>query len=141
MLERTLAIIKPDAVKLGVTGSIIQRIESEGFEILEIIKIKPWTETMMEFYKDHSEKSFYKGLVEFMTSGKIVVMVLEKENAIFHWRKIMGATDPAKADDLSIRSMWGSREIMSHNCVHGSDSQASAEREIKLMFAEVGDGQ
>lgn len=132
MTERTLAIIKPDAVKKKVAGKIIQRIEDEGFEILGMKMIRPTKEEAKGFYAVHKDKKFYDSLTDFMSSGEIVVMLLERENAIVHWREVMGATDPAQAKPGTIRRTFGFS--VERNAVHGSDSPATAEWEIEYFF-------
>jgi nucleoside-diphosphate kinase len=132
MTERTLAIIKPDAVKKRVVGKIIQRIEDEGFEILGMKMIRPSKEEAKGFYAVHKDKKFYGSLTDFMSSGEIVVMLLERENAIFHWRAVMGATDPSQAEPGTIRRTFGFS--VERNAVHGSDGPETAEWEIGYFF-------
>lgn len=127
-MEKTLAIIKPDAVKKKVLGKIIQRIEDEGFKISHMKLVHLTRDEAKGFYIIHKEKHFYASLTEFMSSGEIVVMVLERENAITHWREVMGVTDPALAKPGSIRRAHGFS--VERNAVHGSDSPATAEWEI-----------
>ncbi len=131
-MERTLAIIKPDAVKKRIIGKIIQRIEDEGFRIIEMKLLRLSKEQAEGFYIVHKNKPFYKSLTEFMSSGEIVVLVLEKENAITHWREVMGATDPALAKPGTIRHTYGFS--IERNAVHGSDSPDTAEWEINFFF-------
>ncbi len=133
-VERTLAIIKPDAVRAGDTGKIIDRIEQEKFTVLDLRKVKLETEQAEHFYEVHKGKPFFHELVEMMTSGPVVVMVLEKVNAIQDWRKLMGATDPAKADEGTLRKQFG--QSMTKNALHGSDSTENADREIKFFFTD-----
>lgn len=132
MSEKTLAIIKPDAVKKKVVGKIIQRIEDEGFEILRMKMVHLTKEDAKEFYVVHKDKKFYDSLADFMSSGEIVVMLLERENAIAHWREVMGATDPAQAQPGTIRRSFGFS--VERNAVHGSDSRTTAEWEIDYFF-------
>jgi len=132
MIEKTLAIIKPDAVKKRVIGKIIQRIEEEGFKISQMKMLHLNKEEAKEFYSVHKEKLFYESLTDFLSSGEIVVMVLERENAINHWRKVMGVTDPALAEPGSIRHMYGFS--IERNAVHGSDSPSTAIWEINFFF-------
>lgn len=132
MAERTLAIIKPDAVKKKIIGKIIQRIEEEGFTILGLKILHLTKEEAKGFYIVHKDKHFYQSLTEFMSSGEIVVMVLEGENAISHWREVMGATDPALAKPGTLRQMYGFS--VERNAVHGSDSAATAEWEINYFY-------
>ncbi len=132
MVEKTLAIIKPDAVKKRVIGKIIQRIEEEGFKISGLKMLNLTKEEAKAFYIVHQNKSFYESLTDFMSSGEIVVMVLERENAIAHWRKVMGATDPALAEPGTIRHELGFS--VERNAVHGSDSPTTAEWEINFFY-------
>lgn len=133
--ERTLAIIKPDAVSKGLTGEIIKRIESEGFRIIAAKLIWMTKEEAGGFYRVHKDKPFYPSLVEFMSSGPCWVMVLEAEDAINKWRSVMGATDPKKADSGTIRALYGTN--IQNNCVHGSDAQETARFEISYFFSEL----
>jgi len=135
-MERTLAIIKPDAVKKRIVGRIIQRIEDEGFKIVEMKLLRLTKKQAEDFYLVHKNKPFYNSLTEFMSSGEIVVMVLERENAISHWREVMGATDPALAKPGTIRHSFGFS--IERNAVHGSDSPETAEWEINFFFPEKG---
>jgi len=132
MAERTLAIIKPDAVKKRVIGRIIQRIEDEGFEILEIKMIHLTGEEARKFYNVHKNQPFYESLTEFMSSGKVVVLLLKRENAIKHWRDVMGATDPAQARPGTLRRLYGFS--IERNAVHGSDGPETAEWEVQFFF-------
>jgi len=131
-MERTLAIIKPDAVKKRIVGRIIQRIEDEGFKIVEMKLLRLNKKQAEDFYVVHKNKPFYNSLTEFMSSGEIVVMVLERENAISYWREVMGATDPALAKPGTIRHSFGFS--IERNAVHGSDSPETAEWEINFFF-------
>jgi len=132
MVERTLAIIKPDAVKKKVIGKIIQRIEEEGFTISGLKMLHLSKEEAKGFYVVHKDKHFYESLTDFMSSGEIVVMILERENAINHWRKVMGATDPALAEPGTLRRMYGFS--VERNAVHGSDGQDTAKWEIDYFY-------
>jgi nucleoside-diphosphate kinase len=132
MSEKTLAIIKPDAIKKRVMGKIIQRIEDEGFKISGLKMLHLTKDEAKAFYIVHKDKKFYAGLTDFMSSGEIVVMVLERENAIAHWREVMGVTDPALAKDGTIRHEFGFS--IERNAVHGSDSTATAEWEIGYFY-------
>ncbi len=136
MREKTLAIIKPDAVKKRVIGKLIQRIEDEGFKITQMKLFHLTKEEAKGFYVVHKDKHFYDSLTEFMSSGEIVVMILERENAIAHWREVMGATDPALAKPGTIRREFGFS--VERNAVHGSDSQATADWEIGFFLEKVG---
>ncbi|HOL45778.1 MAG TPA: nucleoside-diphosphate kinase [Candidatus Saccharicenans sp.] len=132
MKERTLAIIKPDAVKKRVIGRIIQRIEDEGFNIIGLKMVKLSQEEAKNFYAVHKDKPFYDSLTEFMSSGPIVVILLEGEQAVKHWREVMGATNPAEARPGTLRREFGFS--IERNAVHGSDSPQTAEAEIKFFF-------
>lgn len=132
MIEKTLAIIKPDAVKKKVVGKIIQRIEDEGFEISGLKMLHLTKEEAEEFYIVHKAKPFYHSLTDFMSSGKIVVMILEGENAIERWRKTMGVTDPALAGPGTIRHEYGFS--VERNATHGSDAPQTSEWEISYFY-------
>lgn len=134
-MQRTLSIIKPDAVKKGVIGKIIDRFESNGLRVAAMKKI--WLSDCVagEFYGEHKERGFFKDLVEFMTSGPVVVMVLEGEGAVLKNRDLMGATNPKDAAAGTIRADFA--ESIDANAVHGSDSEASAAREISFFFAQT----
>jgi nucleoside-diphosphate kinase len=132
MVERTLAIIKPDAVKKRVIGRIISRIEDEGFQMSRMEMLLLTKERAQGFYAVHKEKPFYDSLTNFMSSGEIVVMILEREDAIAHWRNVMGATDPALAKPGTIRREMGFS--VERNAVHGSDGPTTAAWEIGYFF-------
>jgi nucleoside-diphosphate kinase len=132
-VERTLAIIKPDAVERGLTGEILSRIHAAKFKIVAIKSLRLSKGEAEGFYAVHRERPFFKDLTEFMSSGKVIVMVLERENAIAHWRDIMGATDPAKAAPGTIRKELGTS--IQNNCTHGSDAAQTAAFEISYFFA------
>ncbi len=132
MMEQTLAIIKPDAVGAGNTGKIIDIIESKGFIIDRIEKGLLKKELAEIFYEAHKEKPFFNELVNFISSGPIVVMLLRKDNAIADWRALMGSTDPQKAEKGTLRNLFGTD--ITHNVVHGADSPENAAREITLFF-------
>ncbi|MCS6816654.1 MAG: nucleoside-diphosphate kinase [Blastocatellia bacterium] len=132
MLERTLAIIKPDAVERGLVGEIIRRIEAERFRIRGL-KMVHLTKAQAEgFYAVHRDKPFFESLTTFMSSGPCVVLLLEGESAISRWREVMGATDPARAADGTIRRQFGT--TIERNVVHGSDAPETAEFEIAYFF-------
>ncbi len=135
MTERTLAIIKPDAVGRGLVGEILSRIHSDKFRIVAIKSLRLTRAEAESFYVVHRERPFFKDLVEFMSSGKVVVVVLEAENAISKWRDTMGATDPAKAAPGTIRKAHGTS--IQNNCTHGSDAPQTAAFEIAYFFSEV----
>lgn len=131
--ERTLAIIKPDAVGRNLTGEILSRIHAAKFQIVAIKSLR-LTKTEAEgFYAVHRQRPFFNDVTNFMSSGKVVVMVLEAENAIAKWREVMGATDPAKAAPGTIRRELGSN--IQCNCTHGSDAPETAAFEIGYFFA------
>ena len=132
MVEKTLAIIKPDAVKKKLIGKIIQRIEEEGFEIVHLKMAHLTVEKAQGFYIVHKDKPFYGSLTKFMSSGPIVVMELDRENAIGQWRQVMGATDPAQAKPGTLRHEYGFS--VERNAVHGSDVPETAAWEIKYFF-------
>ena len=134
MEEKTLAIIKPDVVKKKLTAKIIQRIEEENFRISGLKMLHLSKEEAKGFYIVHENKPFYESLTDFMSSGRIVVMVLERENAIAHWREVMGVTDPALAEPGTLRRMFGFS--IERNAVHGSDSPTTAEWEINYFYKE-----
>ncbi len=134
-MEKTLSIIKPDAVKKGVIGKIIDRFESNGLRIAAMKKLQLSPKVAGEFYEVHKDRPFFGELVEFMTSGPVVVMVLEGENAVAKNRELMGATDPKEAKKGTIRADFA--ESIDANAVHGSDSLENAEREIKFFFSKI----
>lgn len=132
-VERTLSIIKPDATARNLTGAINAMIEKAGLRIVAQKRVRLTREQAETFYAVHRERPFFRDLVEFMISGPVVVQVLEGENAIAKYREIMGATDPAKAADGTIRRVYA-RSIQ-ENAVHGSDSPETAQREIAQFFS------
>jgi nucleoside-diphosphate kinase len=132
-VERTLAIIKPDAVGRGIAGDILSRIHAAKFQIVAIRSMRLTKSEAEGFYAVHRERPFFKELTEFMSSGKVVVMALEAENAILKWRDTMGATDPAKAAPGTIRKELGTS--IQNNCTHGSDAPQTAAFEIGYFFA------
>lgn len=133
-IEQTFAIIKPDAVKAGNAGRIISMIEDNGFEILRLQKGQLSAELAELFYDVHADKPFFKELVEFISSGPIIIMALQKDGAIAAWRKLMGATNPANAEEGTVRKKFATS--IGNNAVHGSDSPDTAQRELGLFFAE-----
>ena len=132
MIEKTLAIIKPDAVKKRVAGEIIKRIEDEGFSISGMKQLQLTKEEAKGFYIIHKEKPFYESLADFMSSGPIIIMVLEREEAISLWRKVMGATDPALAEPGTLRHEFGFS--VERNACHGSDALETAAWEIDYFY-------
>jgi nucleoside-diphosphate kinase len=135
MTNLTLGIIKPDAVRAGHTGSIIQRILDGGFKIRGLKLIHMTRREAEGFYDVHRERPFFSGLTEFMSSAPCVVMALEKEGAVKAWRDLMGATDPAKADAGTLRKEFGGS--VGENAVHGSDSDENAAIEIAYFFSRL----
>lgn len=133
-MEKTLIIIKPDAVKNKHIGNIVARIEQEGFQILGMKYKQLSREEAEGFYAEHKERPFFGSLCDFMTSGPVVVAALQADGAIAKWRTLIGATDPAQADEGTIRKLYA--ESKEANAVHGSDSPESADREIKFHFAD-----
>jgi nucleoside-diphosphate kinase len=132
-LERTLAIIKPDAMSRGLAGDILKRIHEAKFQIVAIKSLRLTKQEAEGFYAVHRERAFFNDLTEFMSSGKIVVMVLEADGAIARWRETMGATDPAKAAPGTIRKAFGTS--IQNNCTHGSDAPETAAFEIHYFFS------
>ncbi|MCE5308093.1 MAG: nucleoside-diphosphate kinase [Acidobacteriales bacterium] len=132
-LERTLAIIKPDSFAGGHAGEILAMIEAAGFRILGMRMTRLSKAQAQGFYDVHREKPFFAGLVEFMTEGPVVVMALERENAIRAWRDLMGATNPANAADGTIRKKFGT--AIDRNAVHGSDAPDTAAYELGFFFS------
>ncbi len=130
--ERTLCILKPDTIRRNLIGEMTMRIEHAGFVILAARLMRLDANSAGGFYAEHSAKPFYQGLIEFMTSGPVLPMVLERENAILGLRELMGATDPKEAATGTLRAEYG--ESIDVNSIHGSDSPASAAREIAYFF-------
>ncbi len=134
-VERTLSIVKPDATRRNLIGQVVARLEENGLRIVAMKRLRLTREEAEQFYAVHSERSFFPDLCEFMTSGPVVVQVLVGEGAIAKNREIMGATNPANADDGTIRKDFG--ESVEANTVHGSDSEETAAREIAFFFSEI----
>lgn len=134
MAETTFAMIKPDAVKDKNVGKIITMIEDNTFEIVRMRKVKLSKDLAKEFYAVHKERPFFDDLVEFVTSGPVIVMALEKENAIKAWRDLMGATNPEEAEEGTIRKKFGTN--IGSNAVHGSDAPETAQTELSLIFPD-----
>lgn len=134
MSNRTFTIIKPDSVRKGNFGKIISRLEAEGFRILGLKKVSLSQKQAESFYGVHRERPFFGDLVRYMTSGPVFVAALQRDGAVAHLRKVMGATDPAKADAGTIRKDFG--ESIEQNAIHGSDSDENAKIEIGFFFAE-----
>lgn len=131
ILDYTFSMIKPDAVKSNLTGKILEEIETNGFRILKLRKIKMTTEQAKEFYISLKDMPFYNELCEYMSSGEVVAMVIQKENAVIDFRNLIGATDPAQANIGTIRKKYGISK--GSNAIHGSDSDQNAIRESNFF--------
>jgi nucleoside-diphosphate kinase len=134
MSNRTFTIIKPDSVRKGNSGKIISRFEAEGYKILGLKKVALSQKQAEGFYAVHRERPFFSSLVKYMTSGPVYVAALQRDNAVGHLRKVMGATDPAKAEAGTIRKDFG--ESIEQNAIHGSDSDENANIEIAFFLAQ-----
>ncbi len=134
-MERTFAMIKPDATARGIAGKILSRIEEEGFRILEMRLVRMTKAQAEGFYAVHRERPFFQDLTGFMSSGETVVLALEREGAIEHWRGVMGATNPAEAAEGTIRKELG--ESIECNSTHGSDAPDTAAFELGYWFPGV----
>jgi nucleoside-diphosphate kinase len=134
-IERTLSIIKPDATRRNLTGAINERFERNGLRIIAQKRLRLTEELAEQFYAVHAQRPFYRSLVTFMTSGPVVVQVLEGDNAVSKNREVMGATDPGKGDAGTIRKDFA--ESIEANSVHGSDSPENAAQEIAFFFADI----
>lgn len=132
--ERTFIAIKPDAVKRGLIGRILGKIEDKGYKIVALKMLQVSDELAAKHYAEHVDKPFYKALIKFITSGPIIAMILQGENAISGVRKFMGKTNPDDAEVGSIRGDFS--QVTRFNAIHGSDCKESAEREINLYFSE-----
>jgi nucleoside-diphosphate kinase len=132
-IEQTFAIIKPDAVASGHTGQILRMIEQAGFRVRAMKMTRISKQQAEGFYSVHRERPFFAGLVTFMTEGPVVVLVLERENAIKHWREVMGATNPEKAAEGTVRKKFATS--IERNSVHGSDAVETAAVEIPFFFS------
>ncbi len=137
-MERTLAIIKPDAVGRRLVGTILATIEEAGFRLLGLKMVRLTKERAQEFYAVHSDKSFFESLVSFMASGPVVVAALEREDAVVCLRRLMGATDPARAEEGTVRRLYG--ESVERNAIHGSDSRETASQELRFFFPDLAAG-
>lgn len=135
MSNKTFTMIKPDAVSNGYIGAILEKINKAGFRITALKMTRLSAEKAGEFYAVHKERPFYQELVEFMSSGHIVAVILEKENAVEDFRKLIGATDPAKAEEGTIRKLYA--ESLGRNAVHGSDSDENARIEGAFFFSQL----
>ena len=134
MTNRTFAIIKPDAVKNNYVGKIYNHILDKGFKILSAKLIKMSKYQAEQFYFIHKDKPFYEELTNFMSSGRCMVLALQKENAVEYWREVIGATNPNEAEDGTIRKLYANS--LGENAVHGSDSNENAVKEISFFFTE-----
>ena len=134
-MERTFAIIKPDAVAKKAAGPILGRIEEEGFSIIGMRKVHLSQKQAEGFYAVHAERPFFKDLTAFMTSGPVVVLALERDDAIAHWRKVIGNTDSTKAEQGTIRNLFGTD--IERNACHGSDAPETAKQEIGYFFCDL----
>jgi nucleoside-diphosphate kinase len=134
-VERTLAIVKPDSVARRIVGEIVSAIEQGGFRIRGLRMLRLDRERAEGFYAVHRGKPFFADLVEFMTEGPVVVLALEREDAILKWRELMGATNPANAAEGTLRKRFGAS--IQHNCVHGSDAPDTAQFELGYFFSEA----
>ncbi len=134
-MQKTLSIIKPDAVKSKFTGKIIEFIEEKGFSIIAQKRLILTKKQGESFYSVHKERPFFPDLINFMVSGPIVVQILEAENAVEFYRTIMGSTDPNKAEEDTIRKLYG--QSIQCNAVHGSDSIENAKIEISFFFSQL----
>lgn len=135
MSNQTFTIVKPDSVEKGNFGKIVSRIEAEGFEIIAIKKLHLSDKQAQEFYAVHRERPFFNDLVAYMTSGPVYVAALRKDGAVQALRNLMGATDPSKAEDGTLRKEFG--ESIERNAIHGSDSDENAAREIHFFFSDI----
>ena len=131
-VERTFSIIKPDAVSAGKTGAILAMLQDAGFKILAMRMTRLTDAQARGFYAVHKERPFFGGLVKFMTEGPIIVMALERENAVKHLREVMGATNPANAAEGTVRKRFATD--IERNCIHGSDAPETAEQELRFFF-------
>ena len=134
-MEKTFAILKPDTLEATNAGRSLSRIVAEGFRVVALKSHRITKAEAEGFYAEHAGKGFFASLVAYMTSGPVTVAVLERENAIAHWRAVMGATDPAKADAGTIRKEFGAS--IERNAVHGSANPADAAREVTFFFSQA----
>jgi len=134
-MEKTFAIIKPDAVKAKNSGKMIDLIEKNNFEILRMQKLQLTKSDAQKFYDIHKDRSFFGEFVDFMISGPVVIMVLSKKDAVIEWRNLMGATNPADATEGTMRKLFGTN--IGENATHGSDSIETAKKEIGQFFPEL----
>lgn len=134
-MQRTFSMIKPDAVQKGATGAILAAIEAAGFRIVALKKTYIAKAQAETFYQVHAGRYYFAALCEFMSSGPIYLMALEKDNAIADLRTLMGATDPARAAEGTLRRQFGNPAVIRENAIHGSDSEESATAELAYWFA------
>ncbi|MFZ5896661.1 MAG: nucleoside-diphosphate kinase [Myxococcota bacterium] len=134
-MQRTLCIIKPDAVEKGKAGAILQRVLEEGFKVRGLRQVHLSQRQAEGFYAVHRGRPFFDDLCTFMSRGPVVVAALEREDAVQHWRQVIGATDPAKAEAGTIRKLYGAN--VGENAVHGSDSEQNGRIECGYFFAEM----
>lgn len=134
-MEKTLAILKPDTVEAGNAGKVLAHLEKEGFKILGLKKLRLTEAQAQAFYEVHKERPFYGSLVEFMTSGPVIPIALERESAVTYLRQVMGATDVAKAEEGTIRKLYGTS--IERNAIHGSDSPENAAIELSFFFSRA----
>ncbi len=132
-MEKTFAIVKPDAVESRIAGRILSRIEAEGFRVVGLKGHRLTRAEAEGFYAEHRDKGFFGGLIAYMTSGPVFLAVLERDKAVAHWRAVMGATDPAKAEPGTLRKEFG--RSIERNAVHGSANLADAARELAFFFS------
>jgi len=133
-MERTLTILKPDSVSQGKAGAILAHLEKEGFRQAGLKKLRLSADQAKAFYAVHKARPFYEGLVTFMTEGPVVVVALERTDAVSHLRRVMGATDSKKAEAGTIRNLYGTD--IERNAIHGSDSPENAMKEVAFFFSE-----
>lgn len=133
MSNKTLAILKPDCVRKELVGKVIAQIQNAGFKIIGLKMVRLSVDSAKGFYEIHKERPFFKDLIVYMTSGPCVPIVLEKENAVEEFRKLIGATDPVKAEEGTIRRLYATN--IQENIVHGSDSDENAQKEISHFFS------
>ena len=134
-VERTFSMIKPDAVAAGQAGEILAMIQQAGFRIVNLRMIRITEPQAQGFYAVHREKPFFNGLVKFMTEGPVIIMALEREDAIKKLREVMGATNPANAAEGTVRKRFASN--IERNCIHGSDAPETAETELRFFFSSA----
>jgi nucleoside-diphosphate kinase len=134
-MEQTLTMIKPDSMEAHNAGNILAHLEKEGFQIQALKRLRLSEAQAQSFYAVHRERPFYDSLVAYMTSGPIVAVALTRENAVPHLRQVMGATDPANADEGTIRALYGSS--IERNAIHGSDSPENAQKELCFFFSQA----